>query len=198
MNLIRLILGSDEEKEFKEREKQIAEFRKEVVGELDRIAEVESTEMGKERAAAMRELVARAVIEGHPRAVLEASGSSLTLGANTRMLIVDPATKRRAFVGPNVISIPIGYIFGADNKLTERGKMVMLHEFAHTITPNEFTADRVAVRMGSLLRIPKRHIWGSIIGRRMVLGMDNFRRLAETVKGLRPRERKPLQRQRFA
>ena len=197
MNVVELIFGLPEKKAFEQRREQILAFRADVIRELDRIAQNRKIpELRRQRAEAMRELVGRAEIKAYPVDALAKGDFGRVLGANQKIILFNPQTKRYKIVSKNVINLPQYHLFH-ENKLTARGKMTILHEFAHTISPREFRADIIAVTMGARLGIPKAAIARSIVGRRVALGAAKFRRITEVVKGMRPAKRRPMQRPRL-
>ena len=192
-DLVEMIFGLNKKKGFEQRRKAINEFKKEVIGLIDRRIPLQRTEAQRQRLEMMKSAVSRSIIRGYPSDVLAEGDGFVKLGENKRLMFFDPKTRRRVFVSPSIISVPQSYIFRND-KLIEKGKMTLLHELSHTITPDEFAADSMAARMAIHLGISKPAIIMSLVGRGGIIGRDKARGLMERVIAARERKmpRKPI------
>lgn len=191
MGIIDIIFGIDEKKAFEARRNEILSFKSEVINLIDSLIPQQKTEMSKERLMMMRNAVEKAVIKGYPSAVLATGKGVSVLGTNQKLIAFNPETKKPKIIGPNIISLPQYHLFHK-NKLTERGRITLLHELAHTVTPSEFRADITAARMGARLGISKAAIVRSIVGRRAIIGKKRAEALMERIKAMK--ERKPPRR----
>lgn len=171
MGLAELIFGIDGKKAFGQRQKAINEFRSEVIGLIGRLIPLQKNDAWRQRLEMMKGAVSRSVIKGYPSGALAAGRGFAVLGENRKLVLFNPKTKKYAFVGPDIISVPQFHIFRG-NMLTERGRMTLLHEFSHSITPNEFAADLTAAKMAMNLGISKPAILRSLIGRGGIIGRE--------------------------
>ncbi len=184
MSIANLIFGLDKKESFEKRKEQIFNFqRNEVIPLLDKLIAKQKSEDSKQILIMMRQAISNAVIKGYPSDALVKGEFGRVLGTNQKIIAFNPKTKRYKIISPDIISIPQYHLFHK-NKLTERGKLTMLHEFAHTITPSEFRADMIAVELAAGLGISKAAIVSSIAGRRYALGAEKFRELVRIAESL--------------